>query len=140
MTPLPTVDDATDHDPTSGPDPVDIAIGAAIRRRRREARISQEGLAARINVSFQQVQKYERGANRVPFSRLVKIARALGCSVRTLIGSVDAHEHDEPVEVVGARLMGLPDAAEVLTLFEELRPAARRALLTLLRERRPAQG
>lgn len=62
----------TDH-----PKPVDQHVGSRVRLRRQLLGMSQEALGERIGVSFQQVQKYERGTNRVGASRLVKIADAL---------------------------------------------------------------
>ena len=56
---------------------VDRHVGARIRERRVELGVSQEQLAAVIGLTFQQVQKYERAANRVSASRLVSIAHAL---------------------------------------------------------------
>ena len=56
---------------------LDVALGARIRRFRKARRISQEQLADAVGVTFQQIQKYERGANRVSFSRLAQIAAAL---------------------------------------------------------------
>ena len=47
------------------PDPIDIAVGARIRMRRKSMGVSQQGLADVLGVTFQQVQKYERGTNRV---------------------------------------------------------------------------
>lgn len=60
-----------------GPDPVDVHVGARIRLRREMLGISQGALAAILGITFQQVQKYERGANRVGASRLYRIAKAL---------------------------------------------------------------
>jgi len=62
---------------TKAPDPMDIALGAAVRIRRRTIGMSQEALAEQCGVSFQQIQKYESGANRIAASRLWKIAQAL---------------------------------------------------------------
>jgi|SRR6185437_8425093 len=59
------------------PHPVDIATGLNMRRMRRQRRISQEWLAEMVGLTFQQIQKYERGANRMSCSRLMAIARAL---------------------------------------------------------------
>ena len=53
------------------PHPLDVALGQSVRLRRRSLRMSQQALADAIGVSFQQVQKYERGTNLVSFSRLV---------------------------------------------------------------------
>ncbi|MFA1626904.1 helix-turn-helix domain-containing protein [Rhizobium mongolense] len=57
--------------------PVDIHVGRRLRSRRLEMEISQEKLAGAIGVTFQQVQKYEKGINRVGASRLQQIAIAL---------------------------------------------------------------
>lgn len=59
------------------PHPVDIHVGKLVRIRRHELGLAQSGLAEAVGVSFQQVQKYERGDNRVSASMLVKIATAL---------------------------------------------------------------
>jgi len=60
-----------------GPDPMDVHVGNRVRLRRSLLGMSQEQLAAVIGVSFQQVQKYERGTNRISASRLFDVARAL---------------------------------------------------------------
>jgi len=59
------------------PNPVDVHVGARIRLRRKILKMSQEKLGDRLGVTFQQVQKYERGANRVGASRLWKMAEVL---------------------------------------------------------------
>ena len=69
-----------------GPDPIDIAVGGRIRTRRRATGLSQTQLAEALGITFQQVQKYERGANRVSASMLVKIAAKLETSVAALVG------------------------------------------------------
>lgn len=63
------------------PDQTDAYIGRRIARRRGALGLTQADLAARLGVSFQQVQKYEAGANRVSASRLSRIAGLLGASV-----------------------------------------------------------
>ena len=67
------------------PHVVDVAVGANIRNRRRKLKISQEALAAAIGLTFQQVQKYERGANRVSASMLYEISRVLHCDAGDLL-------------------------------------------------------
>lgn len=64
-----------------GPDPIDRFVGARIRGRRLGLRISQTKLGHAIGVTFQQVQKYESGTNRVGASNLFRIAKALGVEV-----------------------------------------------------------
>lgn len=65
------------NEPDSTIDPVDAQIGARTRAFREELRITQAGLAAAIGVTFQQVQKYERGVNRISAARLLLIANYL---------------------------------------------------------------
>jgi transcriptional regulator with XRE-family HTH domain len=61
--------------------PLDAMVGAKVRMLRVDRGISQSELAERIGVTFQQVQEYEQGANRVGASRLAQIASVLGVSV-----------------------------------------------------------
>jgi transcriptional regulator with XRE-family HTH domain len=64
-----------------GPHPIDRYVGGRIRGRRMGIRISQTKLGEAIGVTFQQIQKYESGANRVGASNLAKIAKALSVDV-----------------------------------------------------------
>src|SRR6476469_607632 len=63
------------------PNPVDRHVGLRIRLRRKELGISQEKLAEAIGLTFQQVQKYERAANRVSASKLWEMSRALSTNI-----------------------------------------------------------
>jgi transcriptional regulator with XRE-family HTH domain len=64
------------------PNPIDVHVGSRIRLRRTLLGISQERLAEAIGLTFQQVQKYERGMNRVSSSRLVDLANALDVTIQ----------------------------------------------------------
>jgi transcriptional regulator with XRE-family HTH domain len=59
------------------PNPIDKAVGARVRLRRMELGHSQGWLGDKLGLTFQQVQKYEKGANRIGSSRMVQIAEAL---------------------------------------------------------------
>ena len=59
------------------PDPIDIHVGARLRMRRLLVGLSQEKLGAALGITFQQIQKYEKGANRISASRLQELARIL---------------------------------------------------------------
>jgi transcriptional regulator with XRE-family HTH domain len=63
------------------PHPVDIHVGARVRSRRVELGMSQEKLAAELGLTFQQVQKYERAANRISASRLYWMSKVLDVDV-----------------------------------------------------------
>ena len=118
---------------TKAPDPMDIALGAAVRIRRRTIGISQEALAEQCGVSFQQIQKYENGANRISFSRLVQIARALKCRVVDLMDVLDGPDRETTGDLDLLTRMRTPGAIELLAAFEEMAPEARSALVSLLR-------
>ena len=62
----------------NGPHPIDVHVGARIRLQRIMRGLTQSDLAGRVGISFQSVQKYERGENRVSASRLHEFAQALG--------------------------------------------------------------
>ena len=64
-----------------GPNPVDVHVGARLRLRRTLLGMSQEKLGQAIGLTFQQVQKYERGANRIGASRLYDLSRVLDVPV-----------------------------------------------------------
>lgn len=87
-----------------GPDPVDRHVGTRIRGRRVGMRISQTKLGQAIGVTFQQIQKYESGTNRVGASNLFKIAQSLGVSVSFFFEGLA----DEG-EVPGGAALGLAD-------------------------------
>ena len=63
------------------PHPVDVHVGSRVRLRRGELGMSQEKLASELGLTFQQVQKYERAANRISASRLYYMSKVLGVDV-----------------------------------------------------------
>ena len=74
------------------PDLIDVEVGQRIRIQRLAAGLSQSELAERIGVTFQQVQKYEKGMNRVGAGRLTQIARVLNVPVNTFFEGRDSIE------------------------------------------------
>ena len=101
-----------------GPDTIDVALGNRVRERRRAIGMSQGELAKRLGVTFQQVQKYERGANRVSGSTLVRTAAALGISVADLV--------DEELDPLP------PDARELLDVLRRIEgKRERRAIIAM---------
>ena len=75
---------------TKRADQTDVTVGANIRRIRELRRMSQEKLGEALGVTFQQVQKYEKGFNRVSASKLALIAQTLACSLDDLFGDTIA--------------------------------------------------
>lgn len=109
--------------------PLDIALGARIRIRRKSLGLSQDDLAVKVGLTFQQIQKYERGANRVSFSRLVEIARTLKCRVQDLIGDLDVG--GEVSDQVAAEAVQLKEtgALELIRAYSSMRSSGRRRLV-----------
>src|SRR5512142_2927494 len=71
------------------PNPIDVHVGARIRQRRTLLGMSQEKLGEAIGLTFQQVQKYERGANRIGASRLWDLSRVLDCPMSFFFEAMD---------------------------------------------------
>lgn len=114
------------------PNPIDVHVGSRVRLRRNMLGLSQEKLGEAIGLTFQQVQKYERGANRVAASTLLTAARALGTSIAWMVGEETSGREDDD-EVF--RALARPGALEILQAFNAIAdPQVRSALLSLARE------
>ncbi|HEX3862244.1 MAG TPA: helix-turn-helix transcriptional regulator [Stellaceae bacterium] len=74
---------------TEVPNPIDVQVGSRVRLRRNMLGLSQERLGEAIGLTFQQVQKYERGANRIGASRLHELSRVLDVPVAFFFDDVD---------------------------------------------------
>jgi transcriptional regulator with XRE-family HTH domain len=130
------MDKLADHE-RGGPNPIDRHVGLRIRMRRKELGVSQEKLAESIGLTFQQVQKYERAANRVSASKLWEMARALNTSVayfyEGLGDTSDARNTNAPKETVHDFLV-TPEGMELAAAFPRIhQPKLRRKILELVR-------
>jgi transcriptional regulator with XRE-family HTH domain len=113
---------------TDGPHPVDVAVGARIRIIRKGKGMSQGTLAQSLGLTFQQVQKYERGSNRVSASKLVEIARTLEVSPSELLG-----EFDTASQPAIDWATYTPEVVKLVENFKHIRsPRLRRAALKLV--------
>jgi transcriptional regulator with XRE-family HTH domain len=113
----------------SAPHKLDVAIGQRIRQRRRALGLPQTALAETVGVTFQQIQKYERGANRISFSRLVEIAAALKCQLTDLTDGLDAATPPSDLAYLN-ELLANPGALDMLEAYVALPdPGLRRAVL-----------
>jgi transcriptional regulator with XRE-family HTH domain len=74
---------------SDGPHPIDVHVGSRVRLRRNMLGLSQEKLGEAIGLTFQQVQKYERGANRIGASRLLELSRVLDVPVSFFFDDTD---------------------------------------------------
>ena len=123
-----------EHDKESTPNRLDVALGLRIRQRRKSLGVSQTALADAIGLTFQQIQKYERGFNRVSFSRLVDIAHALDCRVVDLIGDLDDASIPSPLFRQNTAHLRESGAPELLAAYSAAPPALRRVILKLVLE------
>lgn len=111
-------------------DPIDVAIGARVRVRRKQLGMSQTDLGNALGVTFQQVQKYERGMNRISGSTLVRTADALKLTMAELTGEADASAGLTPSDWAP---LSHPEILETATAMVELSPKDRRAVRDLAR-------
>ena len=108
------------------PNPIDVHVGSRLRQRRTLLGMSQGKLANALGLTFQQVQKYERGANRVGSSRLFDLARVLGVPVSYFFDEMSASTSARSP----GRLRGMP---ELKPLVYKPDPMAKRETLKLVR-------
>lgn len=126
------------RNPLAPADPIDVAVGARIRLLRKVRGMSQQALAEAIGVTFQQIQKYERGANRVSASMLSRISDALDTPISEFFGRTD--KASEAIDNV-ASLLAEPGALELLRAYSTLpKGPPRAALLEFLRTIQPIAG
>lgn len=109
----------------------DAEVGRRIRAQRVALAMSQTALADELGVTFQQVQKYEKGVNRVGAGRLAKIAEVLKVTPSYFFNS---SKHTENPEVLG--LIRTEGAARLLRAYSGMKPKARVSLLTIAEEMR----
>ena len=112
--------------------PVDVLVGQNIRICRLQKGLSQGELGQQIGVTFQQVQKYEKGANRVGASRLNQIANVLGVSLPSLFDGAPTATEDESGHSPRF-LLSKPHSLRLLQGFEKIgNEGTRLALLQLV--------
>jgi transcriptional regulator with XRE-family HTH domain len=118
-----------------GPSPIDVHVGLRIKLRRKELRISQERLADRIGVTFQQVQKYERAGNRVSASKLWEIARALKAPIAYFFEglAVSADQGAGKIPRIAAKQVSSPEVLEVAAVWPMVSSRDRNVVLVLVR-------
>lgn len=116
--------------------PVDVHVGKRVRHRRWLIGMTQQQLAEKVGIKFQQIQKYETGANRVSASRLWDIAEALDVPVSFFFeGLSDAADVDGTQENVGvpADLLGDKEALDLVRSYYAIPENQRKRLFELAR-------
>lgn len=111
-------------------DPVDLFVGERLKAARLRLGLSQAELGKAMNLSFQQVQKYERGTNRISASMLMRAAKALGVAVADFFPEGDSGPTAEhPVDIRSIR-----GGADLTEHFAAMPPARRLLLLQIAQE------
>jgi transcriptional regulator with XRE-family HTH domain len=115
-------------------DAFDIRLGKRVRAYRISVGMTQSALAEKVGVTFQQIQKYENGANRMAGGRLKKVAAVLGLPMATLL---DENESGGNPNIDGSliEILSQPHAARLLRAFLAIEPAKERLALVKLAER-----
>jgi len=120
------------------PDPVDVEVGHRIRLERLARGLSQTALANQLGVTFQQVQKYEKGVNRVGAGRLTKIAEVLGVQVGTFFTGKEILDAEQPTAADNAsplKLLTVSGAFRLLRAYAEIEDSAlRRSIVDLVEQ------
>jgi transcriptional regulator with XRE-family HTH domain len=131
----------------SGIGPVDVHVGSRIAARRKLLQLSQTELADKLGITFQQVQKYEKGVNRIGAGRLFSIASILGVDINYFYSDIEANAYSQLFDFnqnlnVGFLQEDITDqqfdpingaeATMLLKAFYALPPKARSALLMML--------
>ncbi len=113
--------------------PVDVHVGKRIRHRRWLVGMTQQQLAERVGIKFQQIQKYETGANRVSASRLWDIADALEVPVSFFFEGLNEDEDTKATSKVPADILGDKEALDLVRSYYAIPEAQRRRLFELAR-------
>ena len=121
---------------TKGPNPIDIQVGGRMRMRRIAVGMSQEKLATALGLTFQQVQKYEKGANRMGSSRLQQAADVLGVAAAFFFEGADGRPHQSDGDALSPayidNFVASEEGRRLARAFMRLRPAVRRRIVDLV--------
>ena len=109
---------------------IDLHVGKRLRRRRRLLGMTQQQLADKVGIKFQQIQKYETGMNRVSASRLWDIADAMGVTIAFFFEGLG--EGGQPAQA-GTDMMADKEALELVRSYYAIPEAQRRRLFDLAR-------
>ncbi|HEU0058433.1 MAG TPA: helix-turn-helix transcriptional regulator [Hyphomicrobiaceae bacterium] len=115
------------------PDPVDVLVGQNIKLHRLAKSMSQEELAQKLGLTFQQLQKYERGINRVGGGRLFRIASILGIEISSFFEGAERPERVPGQSFSPLSLISDPQPFRLVQAFSRISdPEMRRTLVSLV--------
>lgn len=117
------------------PNPIDVHVGARLRERRMTLSISQERLGEKLGLTFQQVQKYEKGVNRIGASRLFQISQILDTPVQFFFDGAPAPNGEARSDTPAImNFLGTVEGLQLNSSFQKIKHAeTRRKLLDLIK-------
>lgn len=113
--------------------PVDVHVGKRVRHRRWLIGMTQQQLAEQVGIKFQQIQKYETGANRISASRLWDIAEALGVPVSFFFEGIEDEAKDSVPKMLPADVLSDKEALDLVRSYYAIPENQRRRLFELAR-------
>ncbi|MEM9495433.1 MAG: helix-turn-helix transcriptional regulator [Pseudomonadota bacterium] len=125
-----------------GPHPIDVHVGARVRLRRLMLGMSQDKLGEALGLTFQQVQKYEKGINRIGASRIFKLSETLGVPIQFFYDDLDTGEGASPGFAEGEtdsrdafmELLSSADGVQLCRYYSEIKdPKVKKRVLDLVR-------
>jgi transcriptional regulator with XRE-family HTH domain len=129
------------------PNPIDIYVGSRIRMRRMMIGMSQEKLGDALDLTFQQVQKYEKGTNRVGASRLQQISNALGVNPAFFFEEASSSPRDrradgaDPAPNFVSDFLATSDGLALVKAFARIEsPKIRRAIVDFVEQVNPLKS
>ena len=138
-----TDDDADNERGSRKPNPIDAHVGTRVRLRRMLLGMSQEKLGEHLGLTFQQVQKYEKGVNRIGASRLFDLSRVLGVPVQffydeapseLMEGNVPLGFSERPTETYVVEFLSTREGLELNKAFVKIAdPRVRRSVVERVR-------
>ena len=106
----------------------DALIGDRVRSCRLQAQMSQEVLGEALGISFQQIQKYEKGTNRIGAGRLLRIAEVLGCDIMDFFAGISSGQISMPL----SKFMATADGIAIMEAMSKIKnPALRRTVIEI---------
>jgi transcriptional regulator with XRE-family HTH domain len=115
-------------------DAYDVRLGKRVRTYRIGLGMTQSALAAKVGVTFQQIQKYENGTNRMASGRLKSVAAVLGLPISVLLDE-DESGGNPKIDGLLAEVLSQPYATRLLRAFLAIKPGKERLALVKLAER-----
>lgn len=113
------------------PTDIDLHLGRRLRTRRRLMCLTQENLAVKVGIRFQQIQKYECGANRISAARLWQLAMALGVSITYFYDGLEEAIERKDDDSKGGEIFSRRETLDLVEAYYQLDERPRRRLLDL---------